>query len=121
VTGGCLCGAVRFELDGPLRDVVVCHCSLCRRSGTFAGAYTLVPRVAFRLAEETGLRWYVDVNGRSRGFCGTCGASLFWARENDAAISISAGALDGPTGLVTERHIFVADAADWESDPGITV
>ena len=118
MTGGCLCGAVRFELDGPLRDVVVCHCSLCRRSGTLAGAYTLVPRAALRLEEEAGLRWYVDVKGRRRGFCGTCGATLMWAREDDTTISVSAGALDGPTGLAIERHIFVADAADWESGPG---
>ena len=114
MTGGCLCGGVRFELDPPVRDVVVCHCSLCRRSGTLAGAYTSVPRDALRLVEEAGLRWYVDVNGRRRGFCGTCGASLLWSREGDPTISVSAGALDGPTGLVTERHIFVADAADWE-------
>ena len=61
------------------------------------------------------LRWYVDVNERRRGFCGTCGATLFWTRAGDATISVSAGALDGPTGLVTEGHIYVADAADWES------
>ena len=115
MTGGCLCGGVRFELDLPLRNVVVCHCSLCRRSGTLAGAYTAVPREALRLAAEDSLRWYVDANERRRGFCGTCGASLFWSRDDEATISVSAGALDAPTGLVTERHIFVSDAADWES------
>ena len=115
MTGGCLCGGVRFELDPPLRDVIVCHCSLCRRSGTLAGAYTAVRRDALRLTAEETLRWYVDVNERERGFCGTCGATLFWARPDDATVSVSAGALDGETGLVTEQHIFVADAADWES------
>jgi len=93
----------------------VCHCSLCRRSGTLAGAYTAVPRQALRLAADETLRWYVDVNERRRGFCATCGATLFWTRDDDAMISVSAGALDGQTGLATERHIYVADAADWES------
>jgi hypothetical protein len=45
----------------------------------------------------------------------TCGATLFWTRDDDATISVSAGALDGQTGLATEGHIYVADAADWES------
>jgi hypothetical protein len=118
MTGGCLCGGVRFELEPPLRDVVVCHCSLCRRSGTLAGAYTAVPREALRLVVQETLTWYVDVNGRRRGFCGGCGATLFWSDEGEETISVSAGALDGPTGLVTTRHIYVADAADWES-PGV--
>ena len=62
MNGGCLCGGVRFELGPPLRDVVVCHCSLCRRSGTLAGAYTSVPRDALRLTEQKRSAWYVDVN-----------------------------------------------------------
>ena len=118
MTGGCLCGGVRFELEPPLRDVVVCHCSLCRRSGTLAGAYTAVPREALRLVVQETLTWYVDVNGRRRGFCSGCGATLFWSDESEGTISVSAGALEGSTGLVTMRHIYVADAADWES-PGI--
>jgi hypothetical protein len=114
MTGGCLCGGVRFELVPPVRDVIVCHCSLCRRSGTLAGAYTSVPREALRLLTEGTLAWFVDVNGRSRGFCGACGATLLWSAEGDPTISVSAGALDEPTGLAVERHIFLADAADWE-------
>jgi len=106
---------VRFELDPPLRDVLVCHCSLCRRSGTLAGAYTSVPRDALRLTADGTLRWYDDVNERRRGFCGECGATLFWSRSGDESVSVSAGALDGVTGLVIERHIFTSDAADWET------
>jgi hypothetical protein len=115
MTGGCLCGGVRFELDSPLRDVVICHCSLCRRSGTLAGAYTAVARDALVVTSDETLAWYVDVNRRRRGFCSRCGATLFWSAEGDPTISVSAGALDGATGLATARHIFVADAADWES------
>jgi hypothetical protein len=106
---------VRFELEPPLRDVVVCHCSLCRTSGTLAGAYTAVPREAFRLERDETLAWYEDVNGRRRGFCRVCGSTLFWSADDRKTISVSAGALDGPTGLVTDKHIYVADAADWET------
>jgi hypothetical protein len=117
VTGGCLCGEVRFELEPPIRGIVVCHCSLCRRSGTLAGAYTAVGRDSLRLTADATLAWYVDVNGRQRGFCRACGSTLFWSSEGDSAVSVSAGALDGRTGLTVERHIFVADAADWEPAP----
>jgi hypothetical protein len=117
VTGGCLCGGVRFEVDGPVRDVIVCHCSLCRRAGTSAAAYTSAPRMALRLTQSGTLRAYVDVNGRKRSFCSTCGAALFWAASDDDEISISAGALDGRTGLRVLRHIYVDSAADWERLP----
>jgi hypothetical protein len=114
VTGACLCGAVRFEVDGALRDVIVCHCSLCRRSGTNAGAYTSAPRAALRVRGTEALAVYIDVNGRERSFCRSCGSSLFWAVPGSDHVSISAGALDGETGLRVERHIHVASAADWE-------
>ena len=116
MTGGCLCGAVRFELEAPLREVIVCHCSLCRRSGTLAGAYTSVDSDRFRLLVDGGLAWYVDVNDRERGFCRTCGATLFW-RSGPTAISVSAGALDDQAGLRTRAHIFVDSAAPWEDVP----
>jgi len=117
MTGRCLCGGVRFELAGPVRDVVVCHCSLCRRSGTLAGAYTAVRREGLRLSSSETLAWYADVNGRDRGFCATCGSTLFWSSSGDSTISVSAGALEGTTGLVVECHIFTSDAADWEREP----
>ena len=115
MTGRCLCGAVRLEVDPPLRDVVICHCSLCRRMGSLAGAYSEAPRAALKVEGE--LTWYLDANARRRGFCGSCGSTLLWD-AGGATVSIAAGALDEPTGLRTVRHIFVPDAADWEVVPG---
>ncbi len=117
VAGGCLCGAVRFEVDGPLRDIVVCHCSLCRRAGTNAAAYTSVRRGALGFIDSASLRVYVDVNGRERSFCVSCGSALFWAEPGEEWMSVSAGALDGETGLRITRHIHADSAADWESLP----
>jgi hypothetical protein len=114
-SGGCLCGAVRYRVSGPLRDVVFCHCSRCRRTHGHFAAYTACDRGDLDLVEARGLRWY-ESDGRRRGFCGdcgACGASVFWEREDSAAISISAGTLDEPTGLSPGRHIFTADAGDY--------
>ena len=110
--GGCLCGAIRYRVGGPLRDVVFCHCSRCRRTHGHFAAYTACARGDLELVEARGLRWY-ESDGRRRGFCAECGASVFWEAEGSSTISISAGTLDEPTGLSPGRHIFTADAGDY--------
>jgi hypothetical protein len=112
-SGGCLCGAVRYEVTGPLRDVVECHCAMCRRTHGHVGAYTSAPRSALHLVEARGLRWYASSTFARRGFCAECGGSLFWERPAGDLISIAAGTLDAPTGLRTTLQIFVEDAGDY--------
>jgi hypothetical protein len=111
-TGGCLCGAVRYEVRGPLRDVVVCHCSRCRRTHGHVAAYAACRRADLVLVEERGLRWY-EAADRARGFCAQCGASVLWRAEGRETISVAAGTLDPPTGLRTIAQIHVADRGDY--------
>ena len=112
-TGRCLCGAVAYEINGPMRDVVSCHCGQCLRThGNFAG-YTNVLRDDLSLTQARGLKWYESSDIARRGFCGTCGASLFYERREGGAISIAAGTLDQPTNLKTVAHIFVTDKGDY--------
>jgi hypothetical protein len=115
-TGGCLCGAVRFAVDGPLRDVVLCHCSHCRRTHGHVAAYAACGAGDLEVVADDGLRWYAD-GDRERGFCGRCGASLFWRAPARETISVAAGALDPPTGLRTVAQIFVADRGDYYALP----
>lgn len=111
--GGCLCGGVRYEVKGPLRSVVLCHCSMCRRTHGHIGAYTAAPKQALRLVESRGLAWFASSNAARRGFCAECGATLFWERTGSDAISIAAGSLDAPTGLATTLQIHVDSAGDY--------
>jgi len=112
-TGRCLCGAVAYELTGPLRNVINCHCGQCLRThGNFAG-YTAVQRDNLRLTKASGLKWYESSQIARRGFCGTCGASLFYERQGGGMISVAAGTLDPPTNLKTVSHIFVAGKSDY--------
>jgi hypothetical protein len=111
-TGGCHCGGVRYEVDGPVRGVVVCHCGRCRRTHGHVAAYSACPRGALRLLEERTLRWYA-MGDRRRGFCSACGAGLFWSADGRDTISIAAGTLDPPTGLTTIAQIHLADAGDY--------
>jgi len=99
-------------VDGLLRDVVHCHCSRCRRAHGHFAAYTAAPANALTLTEERGLRWYV-ADGRERGFCAECGASLFWRRTGSDQVSISAGTVDPPTRLRTASHIFADSRGDY--------
>jgi hypothetical protein len=120
-TGGCLCGAVRFEVLGPLRDVVLCHCGECRRWGGHVTAMTAAEAAHLRFVTDSGLRWIDSPESAARarrGFCGECGASLFWDAPDRETISIAAGVLDEPTGLRTTSQIYTEDAGDYyEIDP----
>ncbi len=109
--GGCLCGAVRYSVEGPLRAVVACHCDQCRRSSGHHVAATSAPRDAVRIEGEVS--WYASSPEARRGFCGVCGSNLFWEAEGRETLSIFAGTLDGASGLRLERHIFVADKGDY--------
>jgi hypothetical protein len=118
--GGCLCGAVRYEVDPPLRDVILCHCEMCRKAHGHVGAYTAAPKAALRVTQSRGLAWYASSSFARRGFCRECGGTLFWERTAADTISIAAGTLDGATGLVTTLQIHVADAGDYyRIDPSI--
>lgn len=115
--GGCLCGAVRFRVRGPLRGVVNCHCGQCRRTHGHYAAYTEAPWAAVAFDADAGLGWFESSAEARRGFCRQCGASLFWERVGADAVSIAAGSLDQPSGLTTVGNIFVADKADYYDLP----
>jgi hypothetical protein len=118
--GRCLCGAVVFELRGPLREVLVCHCVECRRWGGHAAAMTAVPGDRLVFVEDRGLRWIDSPDSEMRarrGFCGECGSSLFWKAPERETISVAAGALDGDPGIGTSGHIWTSQAGGYYELP----
>lgn len=111
--GQCLCGAVQLHIRGPMRDVVWCHCGQCLHWHGHAGGYTASHWEDIEMTGGDALIWYQSSDMARRGFCGTCGSSLFWEGTHRKHISISAGCLDLPTGLVSGKHIFVEDKPDY--------
>jgi hypothetical protein len=112
-TGHCLCGAVRYVVNGPLRGVVACHCSQCRRTSGHYAAMSSALSTDLEITAAAALVWYRSSATAERGFCGTCGSNLFWRTIGGDTTSITAGTLDPPTGVSIEQHIFVADKSDY--------
>ncbi len=119
-TGRCLCGAVRYEVRGPLQDVLICHCQECRRWHGHISAFTAARREDLAVDDGRAVRWVdspaSDAHAR-RGFCGECGSSLFWDAPGRETISIAAGTLDGDTELRVTGHIYVSEQADYDALP----
>ena len=112
-TGGCLCGAVRYETEGVLRGVVYCHCSQCRRQSGHHYAATDVDDDHLRVEGEDHLTWFSASDFARRGFCRVCGSALFWKDSRSPRTSVMAGSFDLPSGLKATGHIFVADKGDY--------
>ncbi len=112
-SGSCLCGSVTYEITGPLRPVVGCHCTQCRKTSGHFVAATQGYWSRLRLLREEGLKWYRSSETASRAFCGNCGSSLFWRRHDDPLLSIMTGTLDGDTGLTMQCHIRAEDKGDY--------
>ncbi len=114
-SGRCLCGAVTYEVQGPLRDILLCHCDECRRWGGYIGAFTATRIEDLTIVESGALRWVQSPQSdrrARRGFCGDCGSSLFWKPADGERINIAAGTLDRPTGLRVAGHWYSHHAHD---------
>jgi hypothetical protein len=121
VSGGCLCGGVRFEVEPPFRRASHCHCSRCRKhSGTFGLTQGRVARERFRLlAGEELLRVYRPADDAAvKVFCSVCGSSLFGGHwPNGDEVSVRLGALDGDPEIRPQYHSFVDSRAPWDVLP----
>jgi hypothetical protein len=112
-TGSCLCGAVAYEVEGPLREVIGCHCTQCRKQTGHYMAATAAKLDKFRIVKDEGLRWYRSSDMAERGFCQICGSTLFWQGKGRDYVAIAAGSVDGETGQRIAFHIFCADKGDY--------
>jgi hypothetical protein len=114
-TGQCLCGAVRYEVDGPFGSMVNCHCSMCRKAhGAPFATYVAAPMSAFRwIAGEDSITPYKTESGGTRSFCRICGSvTPTFITEMDL-VACPAGNLDGELGIKPQSHWFVGSKASW--------
>jgi len=120
ITGGCLCGGVRFEITEPLVSASYCHCTRCqRRTGTAASAQARIAPGSLRVTTgEELVRSYAPQDGFAKEFCSACGSAL-WSRhpEDPDVISVRLGTFDSDPGIRPSYRQFVAYAAPWEPLP----
>jgi hypothetical protein len=112
----CMCGAVRIEVTGDLKPPDACHCTQCRKFSGHVGVGTDVPRGNCKITGEENVTWYQSSAKVRRGFCATCGCSLFFDpidRAKHDWIGVHMGAFDDPTDTHIEIHIFVAEKGDY--------
>ena len=106
LSGGCLCGAVRFSARPEKLEMDVCHCSMCRKwSG---GTFMAVPCAEVKVVDEGALSVYPSSDWAERVFCRTCGSSLFWRlRRRDGPVAVSMQSFDGPSPFTFGEEIFI--------------
>jgi hypothetical protein len=118
--GGCLCGAVRYEITTPPSTARYCHCTRCqRRTGTASSANALVPREGFRLLSgKEQVRSFRPPTGVPKLFCSTCGSAVFSGDPfSDEQVVVRMGTLDRDPGIRPRYRQFVDFAASWEPIP----
>ena len=112
--GACLCGAVRYEVRGPLRAVFTCHCDECRAFTGSVWQATAARKERVSVEGVEYLAWYQSSPRARRGFCRECGSSLFMEpTDGRPYVAIAAGTLEKPTGLERAVHIWTAEAGDY--------
>jgi hypothetical protein len=116
LTGSCLCGGVRYEVNGELSAVTNCHCSLCRKmSGSAFSSGASIPASSFCfVAGEDLLKQWESSPGYHRVFCGRCGSPLIKRKEKDPeSIRLRVGTLDSDPGVTMSKHMHVSSKAPW--------
>lgn len=112
LNGSCLCGSVTLSIKGELEHPPeACHCAMCRKQ---TGSYFMgvnVRKSAVTLTGEEHIGWYRSSEKVARGFCTTCGATLFWKPLIDGYewMSVALGLLDMPIGAKVSKHTFVSE------------
>ncbi|MBP1150599.1 MULTISPECIES: GFA family protein [Methylocaldum] len=117
ITGGCLCGTIRYEMDNPLQFARNCHCAMCRKStGAAFATWGYVEVQNFRWVQgEEFLGHYPSSPEITRTFCEVCGSTLqFLAmRASAAAFGLALGTVDSDPGCKPMRHVMVGSKAPW--------
>ena len=117
-TGACLCGAVRFAARPPSLFCAHCHCTFCR--GAHGAAFVTwvgVPEEQFRILEgEQHITWYASSKQGRRGFCSTCGSTLFYTSSLcPGEVHIALANVEGKIDREPELHVFFDSRVDWFS------
>ncbi|HEY9050259.1 MAG TPA: GFA family protein [Gammaproteobacteria bacterium] len=115
--GSCLCGAVKFEITGSIRNIVYCHCSQCRKAqGSAFATNGIVANEYFQLLTgEDKLTGYESTPGQTKYFCKICGSPIISKTETKPdQVRIRLGTIEDDISERPLAHIFATSKANWE-------
>ncbi|HZM33959.1 MAG TPA: GFA family protein [Burkholderiales bacterium] len=126
LTGGCLCGAIQYELTQPVTELRACHCLDCQKaSGAGGSVNAVLPSASFKITKGTPRRFDAKAaSGRTlyRFFCGDCGSPIYSQRQTTPeTVVVRAGTIDNAGDMKLTAHIWTARARPWSHiDPAAT-
>lgn len=116
LTGGCLCGSVRWQAHGPALNARVCHCRLCQQViGAAFNARLLFPREAVQITGP--ITEFPSSEAIQRGFCPRCGTTIYSHRHAAGTLGLTSGSMDDPSAFQPDCHFFVASKQAWVTIP----
>jgi hypothetical protein len=115
--GSCLCGAVRFEIEGDFERFYLCHCVHCQKdtgSAHAANLFSSSAKLRWLAGEGQVSRFDLPGTRHTKSFCAACGSALPSVQMGGALVVVPAGSLDTPVKLVPHAHLFVSSRASWD-------
>lgn len=116
--GGCLCGKVRYRITGPIRNIIYCHCSQCRKAqGSAYATNGIVVKKNFELVSgENNLTGYESTPGQIKYFCSICGSPIFSKTQSRPdEVRIRLGTIESDISERPVAHIFTTSKANWDN------
>lgn len=116
-SGSCLCGEVRFEIEGEFESFYLCHCEYCRKDTGSAHAANLFSSTAaleWISGEDKVRQFNLPATRHSKSFCSTCGSALPKMQMNGQLLVVPAGSLNTEVLIRPNAHIFVSSKARWD-------
>lgn len=118
-SGSCLCGAVRYAVDGAFEHFYLCHCEYCRKdTGSAHGAnlFSSTARLQWLSGADQVRTFNLPSTRHTRSFCTACGSALPTSLGEGQILVVPAGSLDSTLSQRPDAHLFVASKAAWDED-----
>jgi hypothetical protein len=116
-SGSCLCGAVRFEVEGDFERFYLCHCQYCRKdtgSAHAANLFTGTAVLKWVSGQDKVTHFTLPSTRHGKCFCSVCGSALPRLQMNGTLLAVPAGSLDGNVRIRPDAHIFTSSRANWD-------
>jgi hypothetical protein len=118
-TGSCLCGEIKFEVEGDFENFFLCHCKYCRKdtgSAHAANLFSSTAKLKLLSGENKAKIFNYKSSGHIKSFCSNCGSALPNIQMDGQLLVVPAGSLDSKVPIKPQGHIYLESKANWDND-----